>query len=129
MHEHTVKNRKYGYEIIKERRRLVNNNQYVPENFYVTKVAQDLQAFLQSQMIWKKGKYTIQFRLNTRTNTKIVSPELSFELSDDDIILLQSNCDNMPKLVHNFCYSGYTENSADIIPLEWQWLDKELLTA
>jgi len=61
MHEHTVKNRKYGYEIIKERRRLVNNNQYVPENFYVTKVAQDLQAFLQSfSTVQIRGKSVIE---------------------------------------------------------------------
>lgn len=124
---HTSLNRKYGNEFNKERRRLINNNQYTPEAFYVTKIVQDLQAFLQSQMVWKKGRYTIQFHLSTRNKATVICPKFSFELSDDDIVLLQSNCDNMPKLVRNACYAGFSEIEAGVVPLEWHWLDKDLI--
>ena len=49
--EHTKGIKQYDYEYKKERRRLVNNDQYDPNKFYVTKIVQDMQAFMQSQMI------------------------------------------------------------------------------
>lgn len=127
MNDHTKGIRKYDYEFIKERRRLVNNNQYDPDTFYVTKVVQDMQAFMQSQMAWKKGSYDIKFLVHTRNGAKTNVPDLRIELSDDDILLLQSNSDNLPKLLKNACYAD-TPSVGKIQQLEWHWLTKELTT-
>lgn len=127
MDEHTTLNRKYGYEFIKERRRLVNNNQYSPETFYVSKVVQDLQSFLKSQMVWKKGSYIIKFSINTRDKAEIFAPILTFNLSDEDIVLLQTNSDNMSKVIQNACYADSDVDAEKLQPVEWHWLDKELI--
>ncbi|MBK6793865.1 MAG: hypothetical protein IPG80_15325 [Anaerolineales bacterium] len=124
LEEHTATHRKLYTEYLKERRRLINNNQYSPETFYVAKVSQDLQSFLKSQMTWKKGRYVIEFRLNTRNFAKVSSPVLAFEISEEDIILMQNNSENMPKLIHNDCYSLVGDDN--LLTFQWQWLDKEL---
>lgn len=128
MQEHTQGIKKYDYEFNKERRRLVNNNQYDPEKFYPTKAVQDMQSFMQSQMIWKKGKYNIKLDINNKNNAKTNVPNMNFELSDEDIVLLQVNCDNIFKLQRNKCYVG-TSHEDKIQKLEWHFLPKDIIIA
>lgn len=126
LEEHTEGLRSYDYEFKKERRRLSNNNQYDPLSFYLTKTAQDMQAFMQSQMIWKKGTYQVRCLVHSRSSVVARVPSLVFSLTDDDIVLLQANNDNLPRLLRNACLAG-TPQSDQSQPLEWHWLNRKLV--
>lgn len=125
MESHTQGLKTYDYDVKKERRRLINANQYDSGKFYASSVVQDMQAFLQSQMIWKKGKYQVSMSIHNRNKATAELPVLNFELSDEDVILLQANCNNMPKLLQ---YNCLTPAQRDQNPeqFEWHWLSKDI---
>jgi hypothetical protein len=79
-------------------------------------------------MIWKRGKYDIRFIIHTRNGAKVTAPQLKIDLSDEDIVLLQSNSDNLPKLLKNICYAN-TPSAGKVQQIEWHWLTKELTRA
>lgn len=128
LEEHSEGLRKYDDEFNKERRRLSNNNQYDPLSFYASKTVQDMQAFMQSQMIWKKGQYRVRFLVHTRSEVNLHVPELIFSLSGDDIVLMQANSDNLPRLLKNICLMG-TPSADQVQSLDWHWLNKKLTNA
>lgn len=125
LESHTQGLKKYEYDFNREHRRLVNAGQYNSTTFYTSSYVQDMQAFLQSQMIWKKGKYRVEIAVHNRNQAVTDLPTLAFELSDEDIVLLQVNCSNMPKLLKNMCLTEQ-EREKQHVPLEWHWLKKDL---
>ncbi len=124
MERYTSEMRKYADKFNQERRRLIINNVYNPQAFYASAIVQDMQAYMQSQMIWKKGKYTASFVIHVSAAKPIInSPKLSFDLTDEDIVLMQSNCtSSIPALLRNVCYG----DAAPQTPNEWNWLNKEI---
>lgn len=122
---HTQGLKKHEYAFNREKRRLINTEQYNSSSFYASQHVQDMQSFLQSQMIWKKGIYRVTMNIQNRNQARSELPNLTFELSEEDIVLLQANCNNMPKLIKNKCLSP-TEIEAQHTPLEWHWLNKDL---
>lgn len=128
LEEHSEELRQYDSECRKERRRLTNNAQYDPEVFYASKTVQDMQAFMRSQMLWKRGRYQIRFVVHTRGKARVKAPALAFLLNDEDIVLMQSNNDNLPRYLRNTCLAN-TLSADQIQPLEWHWLPKELACA
>ena len=122
---HTQGLKKYEYNFNRERRRLINAEQYNSASFYASQHAQDMQAFLQSQMIWKKGEYRVDMKAHSRNKAKSELPALTFELSEEDIVLLQANCNNIPKLMRNMCIIP-SETEAQHTPMEWHWLSKDV---
>ena len=125
MQSHTEGFKKYDQDLVRERRRLVNNNQYDPYVFYASKSVQDMQAFMQSQMAWKKGIYRMCVQVHAHSKIEVAVSDVEFSITDDDIVLLHTNCDNIPKLLKNSCLAG-TVNANQIQPIEWQWLNKQL---
>lgn len=128
LEEHSEGLRKYDYELNKDRRRLFNNNQYDPAEFYTSKTVQDMQAFMQSQMIWKKGRYQVRCLVHARCAANVQIPALAFSLSDDDIVLMQKNCENLPRVIKNICLTG-TPSADQILGFEWHWLNKKVTNA
>jgi|SRR5690554_298974 hypothetical protein len=124
---HTQGLKKYEYAFDRERRRLVNAGQYDSDKFYASSYTQDMQAFLQSQMIWKKGRYEVTVTLHNRNKAASDLPTLTFELEDEDIVLLQANCNNMPKLLKNMCLTEQ-EMEKRGAAIEWHWLNKDVST-
>ncbi len=122
---HTQGLKAYNYAFNRERRRLINANQYKSGTFYTSSHVQDMQAFLQSQMIWKRGRYHVEILVHNRNKAIAELPTLTFQLSEEDIVLLQTNCNNMPKLLKNMCLTK-EERDDQHEPLEWHWLDKDL---
>jgi hypothetical protein len=125
LEHHTQGLKKFEYAFNRERRRLVNADQYDSAKFYATSYAQDMQAFLQSQMIWKKGRYEVAVTLQNRNKAAYDLPTLTFQLEDEDIVLLQANCSNMPKLVRNMCLTDQ-EGKVQRATIEWHWLNKDV---
>lgn len=125
LEHHTQGLKKYEYAFNREHRRLVNVGQYDSAKFYASAYAQDMQAFLQSQMIWKKGRYEVSVTLQNRNKAASDLPTLTFQLEDEDIVLLQANCSNMPKLLRNMCLTEQ-EREKQSEPLEWHWLNKDV---
>lgn len=125
LEDHSEGMRKYEYECNKERRRLSNNIQYDPFRFYASKTVQDMQDFMKSQMIWKKGLYQVRFLVHTKGAVNVHVPALAFSLSDDDIVLMQNNCGNLPRYLKNVCLIG-TPSVGQVLALEWHWLSKKL---
>jgi hypothetical protein len=127
MQEHSEGAKRFLDSLDIERRRLINNNQYDPEKHYASKTVQDLQAFLQSQMIWKKGKYLIKTNVHVQNTSlaKISVPKMSFTLTEDDIVLLQNNCDGIPKILRNVCHADISDG---YVPekVEWYFLNKSI---
>jgi hypothetical protein len=109
----------------KERRRLSNNNKYDPLDFYSTKMVQDMQAFMKSQMIWRSGAYEVRSLVHTRSAAVKDIPLLEFSLSNDDIALLQANHDNLPRYLRNLCVEN-TPQENQFQPFEWNWLYRKL---
>ena len=93
--------------------------------FYASKSVQDMQAFMQSQMAWKKGIYRMCVQVHAHSKIEVAVSDVEFSITDDDIVLLHTNCDNIPKLLKNSCLAG-TVNANQIQPIEWQWLNKQL---
>lgn len=124
MESHTQGLKYHDYVFNRERRRLINAEQYDAGSFYASSQVQDMQAYLQSQMIWKKGKYSVVMSIHNRNNATAELPVLNFELSDEDIVLLQANCSNMPRLLK---YNCLTKAQQDEKPeqFEWHWLSKD----
>lgn len=125
LESHTQGFKAHDYAAKSERRRLINAGSYDSAAFYASSTIQNMQAFLQSQMIWKKGKYSVDMSIHNRNKATAELPTLAFNLSDEDIVLLQSNCNNMPKLLKNMCLSK-EELAAEPAKLEWHWLNKDL---
>lgn len=125
LEHHTQGLKKYEYAFNRERRRLVNAEQYESAKFYASSYAQDMQVFLQSQMIWKKGRYEVAVTLQNRNEAVSDLPALTFKLEDEDIVLLQANCSNMPKLLKNMCLTKQ-EMEKQRAPIEWHWLNKDV---
>tara|TARA_R110000850_G_scaffold177884_2_gene303707 strand:+ start:929 stop:1720 length:792 start_codon:yes stop_codon:yes gene_type:complete len=125
LESHTQGYKKYEYAFNRERRRLINAEQFRSSAFYGSSYVQDMQAFLQSQMIWKKGQYRVEMTVHNRNKAIAELPKLTFQLSDEDIVLLQANCNNMPKLLRNMCLTKQ-EVEEHFVPLEWHWLSKDV---
>ena len=79
-------------------------------------------------MIWKKGRYEVAVTLHNRNRAASNVPGLIFELEEEDIVLLQANCSNMPKLVKNMCLTEQ-EREQHLETLEWHWIDKDVSAA
>jgi hypothetical protein len=71
-----------------------------------------MQVFLQSQMIWRMGQYRVEMVIHNRNRAVTDLLTLAFELSEEDIVLLQANCSNMPKLLKNMCLTEQEREAA-----------------
>lgn len=125
MKSHTQKYERCREKFDRERRRLVNANKYDPLDFFVSPPVSRMQTFMQSQMIWKEGRYNVGMSIDTLNPVTADLPKFSFYLSDNDIVSLQANCTNMPKLVKNWCFTDIALDE-EIVPLEWNWQNKSL---
>ncbi|WP_145649413.1 hypothetical protein [Pseudoduganella lurida] len=121
---HTETFRKFARRWAIERHRLMNAGRYDPEHYYHTETVQGLISFLRSQMIWRSGRYTLKFEIGTRTPAKLAAPVLELILSNDDIVLLQENSDNVEIFLKNATYNGIFNYVPT--PTTWHWLDPEV---
>jgi len=113
------------YELSKERRRLESSNQYNPEQFYASAIMRNMELFMKSQMIWRKGTYKIKVSLKSNLDIKLICPEMSFSLADEDVLLLQSNSDSISKYLKNTCY--VTAQMLDKVEKNnWHWITKKI---
>lgn len=117
--------RNHDEEFLKEQRRLVNNGQYKADSFFVSKQVQDMLAFMKSKMVWRSGRYQASFVFSTHNNAKVDADVLSFFLSDDDVLLMQANAENLPQVMRNICVAAVGAD-ANIVQPKWHWLSRRI---
>lgn len=78
---HTEGLREFDDAFVKERRRYTNSGQYDPDKFYSSNTVQDMIDFMQSQMIWRSGKYIMHLVFNCKEGAVVDSKPLEFAIT------------------------------------------------
>ena len=117
-HKSPFKDFEKVFEFYKEKENTDTKKSISSKEFY------SLVKFFESYFWWKKGKYTIEFKVNSLKKAKLLQNKYYFELSAYDVKNFKSNIDKVKVLYEDFV-RAITENR-DIKKIDWHWNEVNL---